>query len=605
VGGDGGTASSGSSAAGPGATAASWEMRLVQAERDVAQGAFATAQREAEALLQPGVPRAFRARALLVAADAARALGAYRAAAARYREFLGTPERGVAAPRAAMGLGWAELRHGAPDQARRSWTWLADMFPADAHAPVALTLAAELATQAGDARAAQQALDRVVTGYPAAPVTAAARLGRALTLLRRGREHDAVRELELLVRVDGPAALEQRGRLLAALAEPAAERGVGVASAAAAAGGDALERFVAAALDARHRVNGPQLLHGVVAVGVARRGWSDALVATAASRLLEQFPAYPSAATLLARVAAAAVAAGQWPIARQAYETLLAQAPAGFAGDRARVDLAEALLRTGAAAEARSRLEQAARNGSAEAPRALHLLIEVAEATGDRGAALSAYDRLLRDHPRLERTPKSLFAHARLLEDAGQAQRARPLFQSVVRRGGGEVAAEAAYRVARGLGADGQHEAALEWYMTAAYVDGDSAWSRRALLEAGSTLSAMNQWVDALAVYEKLVPPRNGATPPEQREAGGEAAYRAAELLRSVGQHGDALEMYLAAAHFTAGSPAEGRALLGALRCLIAMGQREQAEVIYRRLLESRAAWPDVVATAGQAIGDR
>src|SRR4029453_7274770 len=100
-------------------------------------------------------------------------------------------------------------------------------------------------------------------------------------------------------------------------------------------------------------------------------------------------------------VAEASATAGQWPAARRAWEILLARAPGAMG--RARVGLGEALLRTGATAPARAQLEQSAAAGGDEAARALPLLVELYTATGDRRAALTAYDRVLREDPRLQR----------------------------------------------------------------------------------------------------------------------------------------------------------------------------------------------------------
>jgi hypothetical protein len=61
--------------------------------------------------------------------------------------------------------------------------------------------------------------------------------------------------------------------------------------------------------------------------------------------------------------------------------------------------------------------------------------------------------------------------------------------------------------------------------------------------------------------------------------------------------------MYLTPAHLTPGSAAERRAQLGAIRCLVAVGDRPSAETIYRRLQASSATEPDVLAGARQALG--
>jgi tetratricopeptide (TPR) repeat protein len=331
------------------------------------------------------------------------------------------------------------------------------------------------------------------------------------------------------------------------------------------------------------------------------RGWSDVLAGKLASRLIEEFPSYPPASPLLTRVATAAADAGQWPVARGAYQTLMVRAPVPALRRSARVAFAEALFRTGATAEARAIAQSAARAGE-EAPRALLLLAQIHEAAGERRDALTVYDRLLREHPRVERSPDSLLTHVRLLEEHGQANRAAPVLRRLVEVSSGEVAAEGAYRLGQNLRAEGQHAAAVEWYLTAAYVADGSHWSRQALLGAGGSLTALKETKEALAVYRKLLPARPGVDPAPDRAVSGEAAYRAGEILSGAGLHEEALDMFVTSAHLTAGLPDERRALVGVVRCLVATGDRAGAETVYRRLLSSGAAEPDLLAQARTAL---
>jgi hypothetical protein len=82
----------------------------------------------------------------------------------------------------------------------------------------------------------------------------------------------------------------------------------------------------------------------------------------------------------------------------------------------------------------------------------------------------------------------------------------------------------------------------------------------------------------------------------------GEAAYRAGEILSGAGLHEEALDMFVTSAHLTAGLPDERRALVGVVRCLVATGDRAGAETVYRRLLSSGAAEPDLLAQARTAL---
>jgi len=573
-------------------TATAWNTILRRAEAALARRAFPEAQRDAEALLRSPTSAPVRARALLVAADAAYALRTYGLAAGRYSEFVTRNEGAPEAARAAMAIGWARLREGHRDRARAAWTGFADARPGHGQAPLALALAAELAIQSGDTAASRPLLDRLVTRYPSSPYAAVARLSRSTLALSRGEEAVALPDLEAVVADRGPAVLDDRRALRDALATPGAESAldrvtVGRASQATDRA-EAIDRFAARVLDRSRRESDPAVLHGLVLLATTDRGWSDARTAALAVRLIEEYPAYKPAPAVLARVADASASAGQWPAARQAWETLLTRAPSAM-GQGARVGLGEALLRTGAVARARARLEQSAVGSDDEAARALRLLIELHTAAGDRRAALVAYDRLLQEHPALQRSPALLLAQARLLEDLGYRARARSVLAKVVEYGRDDVAAEAAYRLGQVLSADGQHAAAVEWYLTAAYAAERSVWERQALLGAGRSLTALNETKEALAVYWKLLPGRGGLDSVADRQVSGEAAYRAGEILRDADLHADALVMFQTSAHLTTGSPAERRALLAALPCATAAGDRQAAEAIFRRLQQAGA----------------
>jgi tetratricopeptide (TPR) repeat protein len=570
----------------------------------MARDNLSSAHRQAEALALSAAPPVIRASALLLAADAAYAMQMYAIAAARYGEYRALYRRMPDSARAAVTLGWAELRAGRREQARGAWVAFADAYPGDTRAPLALVYAAELASRSGDEGGSRHILDRVINEHPSSAYAGIAKLARSNLAIRAGREAEALRDLEDVVRRSGPTVLETRRRLGEALSRPGSETGLEERTARSGVGADGeigLEQFAATLLDRGHREPAPYTLHGLVLLAAADRGWSDVLAVRLASRLIEDFPIYTPAAALVTRVATEAAAAGQWPVARRAWETLLARAPAAGLKRSARVGFAEALFRTGATAEARA-VAQAAAVGGEEAPRALLLLAEIHESAGERAAALTVYDRLLREHPAAARSADSLLAHVELLEGLGQSGRAEPALRRLVEVSNGEVAARAAYRLAEGLRTAGRHAAAAEWYLTAVYVAEDSHWARLALLGAGASLTALDETKDALAAYRKLLPSRPGIDPPEDRQASGEAAYRAGEILAAAGLHEEALDMFVASAHFTTGLPAEQRALVGVLRCLVATGDRAAAEALYRRLLSSGAIEPDLFAQARAAL---
>jgi hypothetical protein len=67
------------------------------------------------------------------------------------------------------------------------------------------------------------------------------------------------------------------------------------------------------------------------------------------------------------------------------------------------------------------------------------------------------------------------------------------------------VAAEAAYRLGEGYRTAGKAQEAADMYMTAAYLNADSAWARRALVGAGQAFATLKQNAAAVIVYRKLL----------------------------------------------------------------------------------------------------
>ena len=557
------------------------------------------------------MPPPVRSAALLLAGQAAYEMRLYGPAADHYRAILSLHEATPEVPSAAFELGWAELRQGNRDAARHTWTRFANTFASDPRAPLAVGLAAEAASGSGDTPSADTLFHRVISHYPSTPHAGMARLSRGILALREGREDEATRELAELVRSTEPDVIDTRARLIEALAIHDARadlearlRQTSAGTNGGNGGGQASEKvepFMAHLRRARVSDDAPYLAHGLVSVAAAERGWSDVVVDRLTGDLVEQFPSYPPAPVLLSRVAASAAASGQWPTARRAYEKLFARYSGTPVGRAARVEFAEALYRTGATAQARAQSELAIAAGDDVAPRALLLLARIDEAGGRHRDALDAYDRLLRDYPRFERSTQSLLAHAKLLEDAGQQGRAREVLGRVVREGQGEIAAEAAYRFARTLSAEKQHAAAVEVYMAAAYLMEGSRWSRLALLGAGQSLTALGDTDKAVSVYRKLLPQEDDLARGRDLETGGEAAFRIAEILHDTREYAGAVNLYLTAASLTKGSAAERRALVGALQSQVARGDRAAAEALYKRLQDTNAE-PEVLANARRAL---
>jgi tetratricopeptide (TPR) repeat protein len=137
--------------------------------------------------------------------------------------------------------------------------------------------------------------------------------------------------------------------------------------------------------------------------------------------------------------------------------------------------------------------------------RVLPVLAEAQEATGDRAAAARTYARAATEFPKSQGTPVAALGAGRLLQEEGKWFDAQPLLERAIETGDAAIAAEAAFHKGEGLRASGQHEDAVEAYMTAAYVAPDSIWGRRALVGAGMAFAALKQNDAAAIVYRKLL----------------------------------------------------------------------------------------------------
>ena len=600
----------------------------------MASGEFAQAQSRVDAVLRARPSPAVRAAALVLAGDAAYGMGAYRQAAERYQEALLSDDLPLDAPHATLALGWAELRLGRREDARLTWMRVARQFPADPSAPIALVLAAELSIEAGQPVMARKLLDRVVEGHPDTAGAEIARLSRSMMAIRDGRTQDAARELRILARSGGPSVAAERRTLLDGLTATAAQSGperrmlltnhyaaaqverTALDGGSQSDGTGPLERFAAPFLNgAADPVTTPRVLHALLLVAVEDKAWPE--VGTLTTQLLDRYPGYGPAPELLSRVAGAAASEQQWPIVRTGYTYAIARSGSANLAPRARVDFAEALLRTGDAAASRAELIRFVDGGS-QAPdmaRALYLLASVHETLDEPREALTAYDRLHRDHPRSEWASQSVLPRARLLQHAiGRQKEARALLEDIARRSKGEAQAEASFRLAQVMAAEGEHARAVDLYMAAAYGTVErSEWFRPALLGAGRSLVALKRTPAALAMYRNVLPatpigpvPRDGRPAPEliaqveDPELVAEAAYHIAEITRAAGRNDEAVDMYLTAAYLAPAS--QGRALMGAVRSLVAVGDRAAAETVFRRLVESSGAQPEILTEASKVF---
>jgi TolA-binding protein len=551
-------------------------LRLAQMEFDARE--FAQAKAGAQKLLSGPLSAELRAAALVLAGEAAYWSGDYEQAIGLYNWFLTDLPGHPQSSQVGLALGWAELRRGRSDPARQRFTAFARDAAGDPNAAAALMLAAELAARAGDTAAAQAMLGQVLAKYPQSEHAPAAALNRAVLAIRAGQGKEAVSDLGRLIARGSASPYLGRMRLArgaARLAAGDANDALGDFRAALGQGDDALahlglgtvafvrQRWAEAArefAEARDSATGPAsaaaeyglaavnfnqgkiaefkqfaagllarpsdphvtplVLHGMEAAAVEEGRWSEAR--TLSLRLVEQFPSHEAGAQALAHLASAAGRGEQWPLAREMYSQLRERYPGNPVGVEGRLDYDEALLRTGAAAEARRDLEAFVNTspGDARLPRAMLLLAEAQEASGDRAGALDVYGRFARDFPSAKETPWALLGEGRVLQTEGKWGEARGFLERALNNGDARVVSQAAYQLGEGLRQAGRHADAVEMYMTAAYAAPESSWARRALVGAGQSFTALKQPDSAAIVYKKaLTSGPSGQIEPEVADA--------------------------------------------------------------------------------------
>lgn len=516
--------------------------------------------------------------ALLLQAEAAYQAGDFMAAGAALRRMLVEFPRDPQAPVARIALAWTYLRQDRKADARRELLDAVRAAPDDAHAPDALELASELAFQAGDITGGRELADRILSTYPSHPRADFARFNRGLALLRagdaagteaalrdwlgrapfpalfgrahaglgvallaQGKRDEALREFTQAQK-DGSVALGQLGVASVALAsgrrddaerlfttvrdsgtpDEVAAATYGLAAVAFAKG--ATREFASAAEAALAATpKGPAgarraapLLYVLTGLAVENKDFAKAF--GYARRLATDYPTADVAPDALERVGAGAAAAAAWPIALDSTKMLRDRYPQHPLAQAAGLRLAEAQIATGRAAEARPALEKfvAASPGDPEAPRAWLALARAREATGDRAGALEAYSKGPRDESAPGWTREALLGHARLLAQDKRWEAARPILERVLKSSDGGAAAEAASAIGDTYVGEGDGMAAVEYYLSAAYVAPDTAAGRRALLNAARAFAAARQPEMAAIAYKKLL--AQGDVPPDVRE---------------------------------------------------------------------------------------
>jgi len=260
-------------------------------------------------------------------------------------------------------------------------------------------------------------------------------------------------------------------------------------------------------------------------LAVEEKDWAGAL--GFAKRLASEFPVDEAADDAFESIGAAAAQARAWPVVAEAYSELRSRYPKSPFADAAIVTLAEAQVETGRVDVARRELEKFVTSAPADAKlgRAWLLLARARAATRDRTGAIDAYARAAKDGRVREWSKTEILSYARLLAEDKRAGEARAVLSEFLRRADGADAADAAYALGETYQGEGDYPAAVEYFMTAAYVAPESAPGRRALLGAAASLVALKQPDSAAIVYKKLL---------EQREVPSELADAARRGLKEI-----------------------------------------------------------------------
>jgi TolA-binding protein len=528
---------------------------------------FPQAVSELTPVLNTRTPPDVRRPALLLQGEAAYHAGDHVAATAAFRRFLTEFPNDPQAPAARLGVAWSLLRQGKKSDARRELLEFARATPDHPQAPDGLVLASELALEAGDLTAGRELLDRMITTYPTHPRAEFARLNRGLLQLRAGdaagatvvlrewlarspfpalfgRAHaalgaalleernldEAVREFSLAQK-DGLTAFGHLGLGSAALARrriddaeaafraardagtPAEATAATYGLAAVAFHKGAVKEFKQPAQTSLAAVTpGPTaarragaLLYVLTTIAVEEKDWPTAL--GYARRLTTDYAAYEATPDALERVGAGAAAAGAWPIAYESTTLLRQRYPQSPHANGATLRLAEAQLETGRPADARRALEQfvASSPSDPRLGRAWIALARAREQSGDKGGALEAYSKAPRDTNGPEWSGQALFSHARLLLQDRRYEQARGVLDRLLKSSDTSVVVDAAQAMGEAYAGDGDHLAAAEYYLTAAYVAPDTPAGRRGLLSAARALAAGKQDDAAATAYRKLL----------------------------------------------------------------------------------------------------
>jgi tetratricopeptide (TPR) repeat protein len=523
---------------------------------------YGQAAKDVAPILTARVAPEVRQAALVIEGEAAYQASDYATAATAYQTFLLEAPDHALAPSVRLALGWTALRQKRNEDALRLFLDFARADSGDPHVVDALVLASELMLGANDIDQARPTLDRIIVAHGTSPRAEFARLNRAILMVKTGQATAAEKDLrDWIARAPFPPLVGRaRGTLGAALLalgrrpdavkefERARQEGfsefgaLGLGSVALADGrwDDAgkflteardtgpswyapvieyglaavafqrgavrdFERVAVAAIDdSPNSAAAPDLLYILIAIDADRGEWPGALAM--ARRLVTQFADHEVVDDALERIGAAAAKASAWSVALQAYTLLRQRYPASPFVESSRLVYAQALMETGQADEGRKTLEEfvAAHPRDDRAPQAWLALAKAREAAGDRAGAMEAYGRASESRSAPFNRDARL-NHARLLRGAQRWEEARRALEPDLKASDTGVVADTAFAIAETFDGQGEHFAAAEYYMTAAYLGPESPVGRRALVAAGRSFTALKQPDSAATVYRKLL----------------------------------------------------------------------------------------------------
>jgi tetratricopeptide (TPR) repeat protein len=247
------------------------------------------------------------------------------------------------------------------------------------------------------------------------------------------------------------------------------------------------------------------LLYVLTTIAVDEKDWPAAI--GYARRMTTDYAAYEATPDALERVGAGAAAVPVWPIAYESTLLLRQRYPQSPLAQDAALRLAEAQVETGRAADARRTLEQfvASSPNDPRTGRAWIALARAREQSGDRSGALEAYSKAPRDTTGPEWSGQALFSHARLLLQDKRYGQARTVLDRLLKSSDTSVVVDAAQGIGESYTGDGDHLAAAEYYLTAAYVAPETPGGRRGLLSAARALALSKQDEAAASAYRKLL----------------------------------------------------------------------------------------------------